>query len=466
MQGSFRRMGLLTAAVFATFWTAAPLPAEAASVDMLIEKLVSKGVLTRLDAEQIRVEVETEEKRSFIQLRKETNPWLEGITQKGDVRLRYEGFSRENEDSSDRNRYRARVRWGVEKQFDDTWAAGFRLATGSATEATSTNQTLTGEFNLKSIFLERAYGKYTPTQEWQRYFSSLDKAEFGAGKVENPYDRDKWNATILWDSDVTPEGIYEQMDFKLGEWENDAWWKLNWLSGQFSLNEDSDLSPGDHGMMAYGLGTTYQWAKGYKSSFKATYYDWQNYAHFLKANSALSSSSGGADRELDDFKIINLYNDWDFDAQTGLFGTQPVKVYWDYAHNTDAQTDATGTDGSTEAVNPSLRNDEDDAYSVGFTLGKAKDKGTWSSGYEYLYIEPNAVVGTFAESDLGVGHANNKGHKLSCKYMVIKDLEFNATFWLVEKVNKTKITYGGSDFRPNGDDDELLRVQLDLVYKF
>ena len=72
----------------------------------------------------------------------------------------------------------------------------------------------------------------------------------------------------------------------------------------------------------------------------------------------------------------------------------------------------------------------------------------------------------FTESDLGVGHNNNQGHKLSAKYLLHKNIELNFTAWLVERINKTKITYGSSDLTVNGDDDNLIRTQLDLVYKF
>lgn len=462
---------LAAVAVTAAVIPAAAPTAAASQVDLLIEKLVEKKILTRLDAESIRAEIETAESKSFKDEFKKAASWADGLTSKGDVRLRYEAFSRESEDSSDRNRFRFRfrLRWGLEKKFNDEWRAGFRIASGSGTtDATSTNQTFDGEFGLKDVFFDRAYAQYTPTARWKEIIPAIDHVEIGAGKVENPYDRDKWNTTIIWDGDVTPEGIYEQVDFNLYQNPDDSnhWLKLNTLMGQWVLDEDSNLSPGDHEMLSYGVGATYQWAKGYKSSFKFTYYDWQDYAQFLKTSSALSNALGGNDREVEDFKILNFYGDISFEVPTWWWGVQPMKVYGDYAHNTDAQTIANGTDGSSALQNPSLRNDEDDAFSIGAKLGKAKDPGTWEFGYEYLYIEPNAVVGVFSESDLGVGHANNKGHKVSLKYMLHKSIELNFTAWLVERVNKTKLTYGASDLRPNGDDDQVLRTQLDLAYKF
>lgn len=443
--------------------------AEASQVDALIEKLVEKRILTRMDAEAIRSEIETEQSKTFKAEFKKAASWADGLTSKGDVRLRYEAFNREDEDTSDRNRFRFRVRWGLEKKFSDEWRAGFAIASGSGTnDATSTNQSFDGEFGLKDVFIDKAYAIWSPTKHWQSVIPAIDKVDIGAGKVTNPYDGN-WATTIIWDGDVTPEGLYELVDFKL--WENkdtDAKWMFHTLLGQWVVDEDSNLSPGDVEMYSYGFGTTYQWAKGHALTFKFTYYDWQDYIQFQKTNpSSLSNSFGGNDREVEDFKIINFYGDIKFDGPSLFWGTQPYKIYGDYAHNTAAQTIANGTNGD-DAMrqNPSMRNDEDDAFSVGFSMGNAKDEGTWATGYEYLYIEPNAVVGNFAESDIGVGFANNKGHKLWWKYMLWKNVEFNATAWLVERVNETKLTYGAADLRPNGDDDQLLRTQVDLVYKF
>ncbi|MCA9396379.1 MAG: hypothetical protein KC649_04335, partial [Candidatus Omnitrophica bacterium] len=52
--------------------------------------------------------------------------WLDGLKSKGDLRLRYEIHELENEDGKDRNRARLRLRWGLEKTFDEEWKAGFR----------------------------------------------------------------------------------------------------------------------------------------------------------------------------------------------------------------------------------------------------------------------------------------------------------------------------------------------------
>jgi hypothetical protein len=466
---------LITAMMLSSFFVAVPQSAQASQVDMLIEKLVEKKILTRLDAEAIRNEIETAEKKDYKLQVANSTPWLDNLTSKGDVRLRYEAFDREQEDNrtatgdaggTDRNRERFRVRWGLEKKFSDEWKAGFRIASGSGTnDATSTNQSFDGEFGLKDVFFDRAYGIWMPTERVKAVIPATNVVEVGAGKVENPYDRDKWSTSIIWDSDVTPEGIYEKWDFRLmDDKANEAYWDINTLHGQWMVDEDSDNSPGDQEMQSYGYGTTYQWKKAHKTSFKFTYYDWNEYADYLKRNpGTLANNFGGNDRTVDHFRIANFYADLDFEMPT-WWGVQPVKLFGDYATNTGAENDSASWEDITSINNP--RNNEEDAYSFGVTLGRSKDAGDWQLGYEYLYIEPNAVVGNFAESDLGLGFANNKGHKLSAKYMILKALELNFTAWMTERINTTLYTYGASDTRVAGDDDHVLRTQLDLVWKF
>lgn len=448
---------------------AASAPAQASQVDTLIEKLVEKKLLTRLDAESMRSEIETAEKKDFKLQLKSANPWLDGLTSKGDVRLRYEGFNREDETSvHDRNRFRVRVRWGLEKKFNDEWKAGFELATSEdRLNPTSNNQSLTDEFSYKNIFLTKAYGTYTPQgiKEWAPVFNDV---EIGAGKVENPYTKYKWNSSIIWDGDVAPEGAYEKIDFRIATPGDEAFWNINTLTGQFIIKESSSPSAvGDIELMSYGIGTTYQWKKGHDVAVKYTFYDWEDYAQYIKSGSVNPENLGGNDRNLDAFKIHNIYAESNFDVPTFFWGTMAFKLFGDYAWNagvSDANEAIATTNESLR--NPKFRGDSDTAFSLGATLGKPKDPGTWSFTYEYLYIEPNAVVGNFSESDLGLGFANNQGHKLSWKYMLWKDVELNATAWFVERIDQSILTYGASALRPFGDDDQLLRTQLDLVYKF
>lgn len=454
---------LKTAAILIVLAVLSTSFAYASQVTLLIDKLVEKGILTRSEADSLQTEVEQEAKKDFEKQIKASNGWLDNLTSKGDVRLRYEGLNREpgeksssdNSNAQDRNRFRVRLRWGLEKKFNDEWKAGFRLASGTGTnEATSTNQTLTDEFGLKQIFIDRAYATYSPLKAVQQWVPNTSNVEIGAGKTANPWE--KWTSAVVWDSDVNPEGAYERMDINLAKPSDEASWDLHLQSSQFILEEDSNSNPGDQFSFAYGIGTTYQWAKDHNASVKLSYYDWTDYAEFQNdASAGLNSRFGGNDRDLANIRVINLYADTNFIIDTGFMGKRNLRLFGDYAHNTNLND------------SPTVLQDSDDAFSLGFSLNKAKEKGDWEFGYEYMYIEANAVPGEFSESDLHTGGTNNKGHRLSYKYKLHKNIDLNMTLWLAEKIKSDRIyTIAAADFLQRGDDDQLLRAQIDLVYSF
>ena len=83
----------------------------------------------------------------------------------GDVRVRDENFFQGYSGCiacADRNRARIRVRFGFEGKLNDDFIAGVALATGSLGDPTTTNSTLTNNFDRKTIGLDKGYITYNP----------------------------------------------------------------------------------------------------------------------------------------------------------------------------------------------------------------------------------------------------------------------------------------------------------------
>ena len=73
--------------------------------------------------------------------------WLDDLKFSGDLRLRYQGECFSGRNTKNRNRARFRLRFGVKKTWlDDQMEVGFRLASGSSDDPTSTNQTFDDHF--------------------------------------------------------------------------------------------------------------------------------------------------------------------------------------------------------------------------------------------------------------------------------------------------------------------------------
>jgi len=92
--------------------------------------------------------------------------WLKGLKFSADFRLRhqYENWEYINSDGdeadNERHRGRLRVRFGFTKKFEeDDLEVGFRLASGSSDDPTSTNQTLEKYHNKKAVWIDLGYAK-------------------------------------------------------------------------------------------------------------------------------------------------------------------------------------------------------------------------------------------------------------------------------------------------------------------
>lgn len=311
-------------------------------------------------------------------------PWLEGAKYGGDLRLRYEAFKyydKSNDFGSTgtsadrtRNRFRFRLRWGFEKDYGDDWKVGFRMATGSTTEPTATNQTLgnNGYFTYKTFNIDRAYATYEPSGLKDR--GLLKGAKIGAGKFDNPFYR--YSTGIVWDGDVTPEGLYEQANFSLVNTEEN---KLNvqTTAGQFIVNENAALESdaalyGYQGVVSYST-LRFGAEQPVDLNMGVSYYDYTNWFQTVKSNTTGVSYLRTNSIVADDFRVLDLYPEINFTV-----AKTPVTLWYDYAKNLAN----VGTEDIAQSGGDPIH-DTDDAWGVGVKIGKAKKKGSWEAFYGY-----------------------------------------------------------------------------------
>jgi len=234
-----KKRSLVVAIVFLVtgFWVNGAFAGE---MDILVEKLVQKGVINSGDAREILKEVKEEAKKERETIVEETKAslknegsltlnfpgWVERTKLKGDLRLRYQNEDRHtsavNDGKVDRNRSRYRLRLGFVTQVTDKIDVGFGLATGSD-DPRSTNQTMDNGFDTPDIRLDYAYVSYKP----------FEGVTLTGGKMSNPL----WRPSdLLWDGDIMPEGgaihFSKKMEnaelfltgcaWLLDEWSNDS----------------------------------------------------------------------------------------------------------------------------------------------------------------------------------------------------------------------------------------------------
>ena len=395
--------------------------------------------------------------------------WLKGAKFAGDLRLRMENFDffDKNDDAGStgaandrsRNRFRFRLRWGFEKDFGDDWSLGFRLASGNTTEPTSTNQTLgnSGYFNFKTVNIDRAYAAYEPSALKNQ--GLLKSVKIGAGKFENPFLR--WSTPMMWDSDVTPEGVYEQANIELVSADDT---KVNVLTtlGQFITNENAAVDT-DAGLNGYqGVLTISTHAFGTKLpvdlNTAVSYYDYYNWSQTVINNTASTSYLRTNSILADNFRVLDIYPELVF-----YVDRTPLSLWADYAVNTANE----GTDDAARALGNDIH-DSDDGWGLGFKFGKVKQRGTWEIFYGYYEIGVNAVPAAFNDADFGGpgynGFTNRKGHKFGLAYQLTDSLVFNWTAYLVRPLHpfNGNATLGIQ----NSSNESIFRSQADLVFKF
>lgn len=325
------------------------------------------------------------------------NDWLEGWNFKGDLRLRYEGTdydsiidpdTGENIGSKDRNRGRFRLRLSIDKKLSDQFSIGLRLASGVG-EPTSTNQSLDDGFSGKEIWIDRVFVSY-----------KFNQGQLNAGKIANPFE----TSDILWDGDVNPEGIAVSF--------GDKWFAH---TGYFIVEEQS--SRNDSQLLAGQFGGRF--SRGLAAI---------GYYHYDDLSDAGLPSAGNT-AAASDFHLLDGFFSFKFSDK--FSGTAHVvrNIGEDAPDDVDAQ---------------------DMAYGLTLAYGKAKKPGEWGLTYKYARIEPNAVLGAFADSDFGF--ADREGHRLGGAYQANKWMSWSAAVFFIEKVT--------------GSNGDFTRLQLDCNLKF
>ena len=311
--------------------------------------------------------------------------WLEGIRFKADFQLRYQGEWWEYTDAdgkqrdNDRHRARFRLRFGITKEYrQEGLKVGFRLASGSSDEPTSTSETLGSNFDKKQVWIDLAYVEYRPP-----FIPGLLLA---GGKVKNPF----VHTDVLWDSDVNLDGAYQTFALAKGSFRPFV------TIAEMSINEfkmdvrhDSTLLAGQAGMRLE--------AGRARAVAAVAYYDFDEFERNYRATHG---------NPVDDNNVLAAgdFNVLDVMGQIGMkFGGIPFKVTLDYAVNT-----------ADDARKERYFGGKDSAFGVFFNVGKCIKKGDWQVGYKYGYIQPNAVPGDFCDATFG--HANRKGHKIKLGY--------------------------------------------------
>ena len=385
---------LITATVLAFLGS---VSVKAGEVDILVDKLVEKGVLTQGDAQQIITETQEEIRREVAAGESSSLPaWVQKIKFKGDFRLRYQWTKKENHQERHRGRYRLRA--GVEAKVIDDVEVGFGLCTGGS-DPRSTNQTFCNSFETPDIRLDYAFAEYTP---W-------DWLTITGGKFKNPF----WNPSgLLWDSDIRPEGAAFKLTHKAYDYLD------LFLNSGFLVLDESSGDASDPIMYVIQPGFKWKVMDDVTLKTAGTYYGTNGVKGKTLAHSSGTNSTLGGGGLRHNYNIVNISSELAFDNLLDL-DLPRIACIGEYVNNIDAS-------------------DNDYGVLTGLKVGakKVKKKGQWQAKYLYRWLEKDAWLDIFPNSDAYGGDTGIKGHNIGLTYGLLDNVTLAFSYYYMEPIHK------------------------------
>lgn len=359
--------------------------------------------------------------------------------------------------SQNRDQFRFRARLGMDADLSNGFAAGLRIATGENNSPVSTNQTFGangGNFSKYALWLDRAFLKY----------SASDDFALTVGRFDNPF----WSPTDLaWYKDLGFDGVAVQARHEVFEG-----FTPFVVGGAFpiynsdfnaGINLPSDSSVGNfppskyasHDKWLFGgqVGFSAKISPEYAFRFGVAYYDFTNVQGQLSSPCTVLSASdacstdltrpsfaqkGNTYRELrnivadvnNNFGALNQYQYFGLASQyrplvvsgqldLGHFHPAHIVLDGEYVVNTAFDRGLliqTAVNNKAPDVNnvPGVFNGGNQGWLGRVTVGdkEIRHLGDWNVHAGYKYLESDATIDAFVDSDFGLGGTNLKGYFL------------------------------------------------------
>jgi hypothetical protein len=414
------------------------------AVEDLILLLQDRGVIEAGDATRI-----IERNRAVQQ--KES--WADRITFFGDMRARYENFWYDKDPlgvtSKNRSRLRYRLRVGAKTKINDHIDFAFRLATGS--DSTSRNQTLGGggvDFFPDDFNVDQAFITYHPFAEGSIPLDGR-KLDVIFGKMPNLFRSKVGKDYLVWDGDITPEGIALTYEVEPAE---DV--SLTFSTAYFVADENSGTS--DPAVFPAQIGVKAGLSDNVTAGGRLSYYAWRYLDRAFYDRSDLngdapatwsrSTAHGNIPGGLTDGDSIHIGEVRAWVKCTGI-EDWPILAYGSFSKNFSAHS-----------VWFHNAHKEDLAWSVGLEIGDKKKLVHLGAGY--FWLEANAVPAQMMDSDLFDARTNGKGWAVYGSKQVYSHTDLKFTLFLGKPLDDN-ITWN----RAVRNSDRV-RLQTDLVVKF
>jgi hypothetical protein len=415
------------------------------SMDALLNKLEQKGVLTVDEAKEMKAENETNsiaDINAAMNSKFPTPDWVTSYKFSGDFRGRFDDMSSGNPAIVDRDRLRYRLRAGLTIDMTDNLEVGFRVASGDNSQGVpssplSNNQTLNSDGSKKPLYIDTAYGRWTPINDgtWM--------AVLTFGKMVEPFD----TSPMVFDPDYTPEGGALQTAYKLNDHQS-----FRFNSAAFVLDEIKS-STRDPFMFGGQIFWDAKWTSRIGTTLGVSAYDIINEVNLagptVYDTNLGNTTAGGHFAAHFNPVVVSGSATYTLDSFPLYAGAFPIKLGGEYMDNPATAGNNKGWWG-------------------GLTLGKSGKKGTWDLSYRYQRLEANAWWDQIVDDDNAAafptsataaglaGGTNIKGHLVKLDYSLTDALTFSFTCYVNDLINNP-VTTAKTD---------AIHAMADLMWKF
>jgi hypothetical protein len=364
-------------------------------------------------------------------------------------------FSPQLNVDQNRNRIRLRLRAGVQMDLEDGLTFGVRLASGETNTPTSTNQTLGvangaqgSNFSKYAIWLDRAFIRYELADKTTSFVANL-------GRFDNPFFTP---SELVWDEDLGWDGLalsaQHQFPGEVTPFVTVGGFPVFNTELNFSSNRPDKFPSEDRWLLAAQTGVTVRFNRDLTLTVASAFYDFENIEGKLSSPFVplTASDQGNTDDTRPAFAqkgntyfpirdiIPTADNNFGTTKQFQYFGLatpfREVDVAWtlDYSHwdpfhvtlFSELVTNVAFNSGDVgaKAVNnrgpssvpgtPGPFVGGNTAWIAGLKVGAPalQNRWDWNIGINYRYIESDATVDAFNDSDFGLGGTNQKGYTI------------------------------------------------------
>jgi hypothetical protein len=424
-------------------------------VPEIVKEEIRKQVLSEITPAVTKQAIE--EAQSSDALARALPDWVRRIKVVGDVRVRGQGdtYAEDNQFnyyldpllvndrggrtragtgarinvSEDRQRLRARLRLGVESELGYGWSAGTRIATGTLRDAVSTNQTLGSYGGRFTIGVDQAWLRWTGQSDTGRQSLAVT-----GGRMANPW----YSTDLVWDQDLAFDGVSTAYRYSISR---DEPYARNFFAtaGAFPLQE-VELSNKDKWLFGGQVGVDWRTLAGGRFRFGAAYYDFRHISGvrntvndtdadftapvFMQRGNTLfniRNNPGDLTQELfalgSEFQVLDVTAsmDWRIGSlhRLSLTGGYVDNVGYDEVFGPGDLV--LRYKESDEAIDARART-KGYLAEVGFGSQRPAERGGWRASLAYRYLERDAVVDAFTDSDFRLGGTDVQGYILNLDY--------------------------------------------------